>query len=1239
MVINKSNTVTLTPKEKLKKKFGMELNSAIDSMNDVDVERLLAITADPTINVKIDRTTIPYGVSLGTAYGAVILDSTLKEIKKVYVNGTAFNAKDKGYEGLNELINGDAISQLDGLSTFGKNSVKRTNSRRNRTGVTRTSTGQESEESYLKYQQEALYDLKAAGITYESFTKEFVDVFVGPDYDVPVLIKELLDNEVPEEFIPEFLVFGSEFRRELVGNLYGRNFGIDKRNYKFQTVTPDNETFLGKLLTKLDIPEAEYDKRYGTLKVGDRLITNLPNVDKDGIFHGINGTKYIPYHIGYFAEGGGSRIDRLRHIDPVQRAIDACVMQFTMTQSDVKFKTILDVSRNLPNFEKHPMGKELLETYKNKLVIEKGYLTSNSFLQASEGKTDELGAVKTLMLDDDAKGLIDPYGTSNGANLGAIVYLTEGSTFNPDGTLTASGSEHSPLGHLMNNYNVKKDNYNRHQMSFNALLTSIGVVKLNVAYAEFGMYNAEDACVLADTGAHKMRSDHDVVVEVDGKEKTEVVVKDMQVGDKIIDMHGDKHVSSIVVDRTMSPDKAKEEQLEHVLEFFKLNPDVDLVVSPVSLNSRLNLGVTHEGLSGKKQDLHLPDGSVIKNGIVEMNYIVLPQTAEHKSKDYSNGMGSGRKFSTLYRHAMSSKVGEDLYNKAMLNIHELEYNKERINLTAERLGVQFKDPNKMFEKDNIKTITDDSGEVYPVVDANKTIEIDVFRYRTPESVRMRLATELREYGTVNIDLGDMKIDSPLTGKTIKDSQGRNVLPVRVIPDSNGNSVQPFRYKEMYKNIALEQENELQASYARVCAPDYNNFVAKENLIKNIKTVTHHNGAKTEMMAPDPRLKLNQIRTGDDLGYYLVHRDPAQRSGNTLSFENVGGGPDNLTMINPLVVTMMNGDFDSDTLGLLKYMYLNLTPEEREEYFAKTNPIEELNHYGDVNVGIHGSHFRAMVLNCGINIDDITFKHGDSNEVIAEKIDNVMTQILASPKAYGAYAIDFTDENTVKNSLCKIADDGIKGKRADIIKHFEEGYTEAENKNVMEALIAKAEMTGMPGKLTNDLIARIGDTQFDPQLTRVAMEVTHSMTESVLKLKKNADSLPYIRETIKEVRKVFEGEYPNDIARERLRDVTYGLLKPEIVDDFCDKVIAKQRPNEQYFGRGVINNIEVGNAQLGFAHETEFVNTVRAMVADENTDTKTAKQAKSKAKSLSDIMADLRSQDWYNDMDDELEMDM
>lgn len=80
-------------------------------------------------------------------------------------------------------------------------------------------------------------------------------------------------------------------------------------------------------------------------------------------------------------------------------------------------------------------------------------------------------------------------------------------------------------------------------------------------------------------------------------------------------------------------------------------------------------------------------------------------------------------------------------------------------------------------------------------------------------------------------------------------------------------------------------------------------------------MTVFDGSKTEMMSPDPRLKLGQVATSVDDKRVIVHRDPCIQSGNVISMENVGGNKPNMTHINPLIVGQMNGDFDSDTVGV------------------------------------------------------------------------------------------------------------------------------------------------------------------------------------------------------------------------------------------------------------------------------------------------------------------------------------
>ena len=1256
-----------TPKEKLKVKLGdnaSNLSTQIDNMADEDAFDLFGIINDPSLQISINKQKTPYGIAINTSYGVIFMENDLKRIEKVLINSNSFEVIDNSLEGLNTLINGDIVSNIGDV--IQQTSSKMLTSGRYRRAVeeseeqieskpksrrrSKSITELRSQNAYQKQaevvanieakenadfkqlQEEAVIDLHRAGITYANFHAElsFILNNKNKDYNSETIMKELRALDIAEENIPEFLVYGSEFKRSIVGSLYGRQLFDDPRKYKFEKVTADNETFLGKLMKRIDVEEAEYDEKYGTLKVGDRLITNLPNVDEKGVFHGTNGSKYIPYHIGYFEQTEGSRVERLRHIDPVERALTGLELQYKLTQSDVRFKTILDVSRNLPDFDKHPYGDEILEAYKSKIVLDDTYMQTNSYREMYQGHADELGAVNTMILDDDARGLIDPYGTSNGANLGRILYLTHGSTFNPDGTLTASGEEHSALGYKVREHATEKDNFNRHQMSYNALLTSVNVVKVNVAYAELGMFNAEDAVGLTKNGAVKMSTLHDVeFINEEGKKDTKSEIVEMQVGDKVIDFHGNKSVSSVKIDPNMSAKEASEKQLTHLVELAKLNPELDMIVSPVSLNSRLNYGVVMEGLQGEKKDLHLPDGTFVKNGIVEMDYLVLPQTAEHKAIDYKERMnektgtvGAGRKLSSLLRHSLACKVGEELYEKALLDEDEINYNKHKISVSTERLGVSFKEKDLLFKKGNINTVTLPDGSEQPVVDAGTTINLKDLSFKDPLVIRKRVMREINEHGSVNVDLGDIELISPLTDKPIRDSEGRNVLPIRNVTSQHI----PFRNLKMYQELSLGNEKGIKNTYASVVASDYNNLTTKDNLLKNIKSKTIADGAYTQMIIPDPRIGIEECRTSVDDENLLVWRDPCITAGNTITLKNVRGEEKNLLSINPLITKMIDGDFDSDTMGIVKTSIMNLNEDEMKEFLEKSHVDNVTNKYGDVNLAVGSSHFKAMCLVNGIDTSQFTFEDGKSPKELREKINEACKTIVNSPKSYGAYALDFTDEKTVKESLGKLIDDGIKGNHKDLEKHFENGYTKEEDFNIMTALIAKSEWTGIAGVTTNNLIASIGDTNFDKDLVRSAMDVTHSMTQSVLQLKKDADKLPYIDGCIKEVKKVLRGEASADNGREDLHTATKGLLNPQAVDTFCDLVESKQEEGAYFFGKGVLNDIEVSNSQLAYANEAKFVEEVRGMI--NYNEKQRIEEKQGKVENFEEIMKELNQKAWY-----------
>lgn len=1121
---------------------GNNLRPALEQLSEDDQNRVATVLLRPDLNVRYNATSETLAIT--TSYGTINVDgSDFHHIKNVYVNGQQYSVLPQ-----NMLDGVDALEHLTGSYGEVMLALDEPVGRRSMGRQVRQGRNQIPQDVKIEDVQKTAYeDLSRAGITYSNLFQELGGVMQGLPIGVGDIMTELSANSVPEDEIPHFLIYDSEYKKEIMSRMYMYTMPPETPEYHYELVTANDDTFVGRLVGALGHEEGQYDREKGVLTLQEkgftRSITNLPDVDERGVFHNGN-ISYLPYHIGYFAEGAGDRVERLRVIDPVEQALDGVRLQYTLTgRGDVKFKTLLDVTRNLPDFENHPYGDEILETLKRKVVLSSQYHESNSLLAEYNGTADELGAVALTMLDAHATGIIDPYGTSNGRNLGMIFYLTKDAVINEDGSITKGESRFSPVGELMDQYHVNRDNFNRNQMSFNAFLTSLDVQKQNVFIGEFGLWNMEDAIVLTN--------------DLNGTVK---------VGDKMEDLHGNKSTISVILDQ-LSDAEIKERHLEHAVEFAKANPNVDIITSPSSLASRLNMGIIHEGLDGERADVTLPDGSVVKDGQMQLMYMRLPQTAEHKSKDYAIE-GEGRRYSTLFRYALSSKVG-DLYKEGLISQEVHDQHVDEAASAFERLGVSFKDDDTLIKPGNVNLY----------VDAPVTVSMDDFHHVTPAAIRMSLMQQMED-GKINIDLGDIPLKSRLFDGNITDSQGHNVLPIR-IPE--GGTI-PYRYMDVFTQISRGNVEGIQNAYKQFSNVDYGSLTIKDNILKNIDTMTFTEGAKTTVIVPDPSLGLDEVRSTVPDDRLIVHRDPAIKAGNVLSVYNVGGGAPNVIHMNPLTCPMQDRDHDGDTMGENAYKNLNLPPELKDAFFQRSCPTENLNHYGEVNLATNSSYFRALANVTGTDLSDITFADGKSNEQLARIVEEKTREMLDSPKSYGAYAISFENEQTARDTLCRMADDGLKGKRADIERYLDRGYTSDENRAIAKALIAKSEWTGLAGATTNKLIANLGEGHFD--ILRAAMDTTHSMTQSTLQMKKNADKLPVIDEGIKAMKKVMDGRYSVEASRTILKNITDGLLPEGAIDQFVDGV-AKEQVQGKNFGYGVINHKDTTTAKLAYASAKSF----------------------------------------------------
>ena len=885
--------------------------------------------------------------------------------------------------------------------------------------------------------------------------------------------------------------------------------------------------------------------------------------------HGEAETSYLPYYIGYFdtPSGGTTRIERLRVIDPVEQSFNGVCMQYKMSKGDIKFKTVLDVTRNLPDFDNHPYGQEILDTLKKKVVLSGSYSESNSLLAEFNNRSDDLGAVALTMLDEDAEGVIDPLGTSNGRNLGMIFYLTKDAQINEDGTITKGESKYSAVGEVMSRYRVDMDNFNRNQMSFNAFLTSTDIQTRKVFVGEFVLWNMEDAIVCT----HNQNGE-------------------AHVGDKMEDFHGNKGVISVILN-DLSEEEIKEKHLEHAVEFARLNPQVDMVTSPSALMSRLNMGIPYEAMQGERSDVTLPTGEVVKGGCMELMYMKLPQTAEHKSVDYGDeNVRRGRRYSTLLRYAVTAKVGDEMYRKAFVDEDVREANLDKCVSSFARLGISFRDESKLVEPGNVNLY----------VDSPVTIRAEDLHNMTPQAVRLNVSMAMAEAGSrsVNIDLGDMEVysrflrDEDGLEAPIKDSEGRNIVPIRV----GEGEVIPYRYTELFSQIASGNPEGVARAYRYISNVDYAALTRKDNIIKNVDTMTFTKGAGTMVMVPDPSLGLNDLRVNNDSDRVVFHRDPAIQCGNVLSMNNVGGAAPGYVHVNPLMETMVDGDNDGDTAGINGYDNMKLSTEEKGRFFEKTNVTDRVNFYGDVKLGTSSSYFKGLAKAAGVDISGITFADGKSNGELVRLVEEKTREILDSPKAYGAYAISFENFQTVEDTLSRMAEDGIKGNKDDLMKRLRNGYSHEDNVNVAKACIAKAEWTGLAGAVTNSMIANLPEEHYD--LLRVGMDVTWSQTQSTLQMKHNADKLPVINESITKMKHVFAGGQRGSSvpeARKILYECTDGMLPRAAVDEFVDKVVTAQglTPVEQRlpdvkFGEGVLSAPETATTrQLAYMSGAAF----------------------------------------------------
>ncbi|WP_424863091.1 hypothetical protein [Streptomyces sp. MMS24-I29] len=255
-------------------------------------------------------------------------------------------------------------------------------------------------------------------------------------------------------------------------------------------------------------------------------------------------------------------------------------------------------------------------------------------------------------------GYFDPVMTGGATNQGIVRYLTEDAQVRPDGTIepgdpeTVTGSR-APLMSRPELETLRYDPFDRQQMTASTIMQSSEVTSpTGTALMTFGGWTADDPIVVSRDFAERHR-----IRGAGGQ------LRDLVVGDKLSDLHGNKGVISLVVDRAMDPAEARAQGLEQEVAWFAENPTLDVVMSPFSLISRRNAGAARELMEGVPEhggvrDLLRDGASVAPGAVSDMRFVVTHMAVDEKTKIYDEEqvrVGRGRKASSQLAWALQSQ--------------------------------------------------------------------------------------------------------------------------------------------------------------------------------------------------------------------------------------------------------------------------------------------------------------------------------------------------------------------------------------------------------------------------------------------------------------------------------------------------------------------------------------------------------------------------------------------------------
>lgn len=297
------------------------------------------------------------------------------------------------------------------------------------------------------------------------------------------------------------------------------------------------------------------------------------------------------------------------------------------------------------------------------------------------------------------EGIFDRSLSSDGQALGKIRYLNDGVVVNEDGSLNVPDDNYKSTAPIFNDldYYTWGDPSDRTMMGANQVIKSRNVAKSRVALMTYKGYTFEDGSVISEKFAKEQGA------IVNGYDENGEPIP-LEVGDKISDSHGNKSTISYIA----TPENDK---------LFEENPDLDVIMNPHSIVSRMNTGVVLE-MQGEAteqeplRDITYNGVKVAESGL--LNVVVTDITAKDKTHTYEKGEGRlGRSFGVQEAWVANALnldgVMDEIYGH---NEKSFERLRQYLNVT----GIDIDEDGVMYDSTGIKYDAETGEYNMPIVD-------------------------------------------------------------------------------------------------------------------------------------------------------------------------------------------------------------------------------------------------------------------------------------------------------------------------------------------------------------------------------------------------------------------------------------------------------------------------------------------------------------------------------------------